>query len=170
MAQLARVRVRLEAVLDVAVADADLVIEASPADLPAKRELFARLDSLAPAHAILATCSPTISSAYLAAATSRPDRVISLGFFSAPLAPQAVAVLQEPHVAPEVVAALAEVVWRTGREPLLLRRGREPEGVVSSGAGADRTAHRASRRRRGPCTSGTAAPRCLRGRRRTTLR
>lgn len=129
VAQLARVRVRLEAVLDVAVADADLVIEASPADLPAKRELFARLDSLAPAHAILATCSPTISSAYLAAATSRPDRVISLGFFSAPLAPPAVAVLQEPHVAPEVVAALAEVVWRTGREPLLLRRGREPEGA-----------------------------------------
>ncbi|MBY6275116.1 3-hydroxyacyl-CoA dehydrogenase NAD-binding domain-containing protein [Symbiobacterium thermophilum] len=130
VAQLAAVRVRLEAVPEVAVADADLVIEASSVDLPGKRELFARLDSFAPAHAILATCSPTISSAYLAAATSRPDRVVSLGFFSPPLAPPAVAVIQEPHLAPEVVAAVAEVVWRTGREPLLLRRGREPEGMA----------------------------------------
>jgi len=129
VAQLAGVRVRLEAALEVAVADADLVIEAALADLPGKRELFARLDSLAPAHAILATSWPTISSAYLTAATSRPDRVISLGFFGPPLAPAAVAVIQEPHVAPEVVAAVAEAVWRTGREPLLLRRGREPEGA-----------------------------------------
>lgn len=123
-------RVRLEPALEVAVADADLILEASSVDLPGKRELFGRLDGVAPAQAILATCWPTISSAYLAAATSRPDRVIALGFFSPPLAPEAVAVLQEPHLAPEVVAAVAEVVWRTGREPLLLRRGREPEGVA----------------------------------------
>lgn len=128
VAHLARVRVRLEADLEMAVADADLVLEATDLDLPARRELFARLDGLAPAHAILATCWPTISSAYLAAATSRPDRVISLGFFLPPLAPAAVALIQEPHLAPEVLAAVAGVVWRTGREPLLFRRGREPEG------------------------------------------
>ncbi|MEW8979037.1 MAG: 3-hydroxyacyl-CoA dehydrogenase NAD-binding domain-containing protein [Symbiobacterium sp.] len=124
-----QVRVRLEPSLEAAVGDADFVIEAACDDLAAKRALFARLDELAPAHAILATYSPTVSSAYLAAATSRPDRVVSLGFFTPPLAPAAVAVMQEPHLPADVLSAVAEVVWRMGREPLMLRRGREPEGA-----------------------------------------
>jgi 3-hydroxybutyryl-CoA dehydrogenase len=129
-APLALVRLRLEASLEAAVADADFIIEAACDELESKRDLFARLDALAPAHAVLATYSATVSSAYLAAATSRPGRVISLGFFSPPLAPAAVAVLQEPHLATEVLSAAIEIAWRMGREPLLLRRGAEPEGAA----------------------------------------
>lgn len=121
-------RVRLEPSLESAVADADFVIEAARDDLAGKRALFARIDGLAPAHAILATYSATVSSAYLASATSRPDRVVSLGFFGPPLAPAAVAIIQEPHLTAEVLAVVAELVWRMGLEPLVLRRGREPEG------------------------------------------
>lgn len=129
-AQLALARLRFETSLEHAVADADFIIEVACEELDEKRELFATLDGLAPAHAVLATNSATVSSAYLAAATSRPDRVISLGFFSPPLAPAAVAVVQEPHLAAEVLSAAIEIAWRMGREPLLLRRGAEPEVVA----------------------------------------
>src|SRR5690606_21650901 len=45
-----------------AVKDADLIIEAVVEDLDVKRAVFARLDRLAPSHAILATNSSTIVS------------------------------------------------------------------------------------------------------------
>src|SRR4051794_6126167 len=60
--------------LDAAAASADLVIEAGVEKLDVKRELFARLDKVAPSHAILTTNSSAIMSSQLADATGRPDR------------------------------------------------------------------------------------------------
>jgi len=62
--------------------DVDVVIEAVVEELDVKRELFARLDAAAPAARILASNTSSIPIASLAAATTRPERVCGLHFFS----------------------------------------------------------------------------------------
>lgn len=64
------------------LSDAEVVIEAIVEDLDAKRELFAQLDAVAPAARILASNTSSIPIASLAAATTRPERVCGLHFFS----------------------------------------------------------------------------------------
>jgi len=64
------------------VAEADLVVEAIIETVEAKAELFAELDRLAPAGAILATNTSAIPITRIAAATARPEAVVGTHFFS----------------------------------------------------------------------------------------
>jgi 3-hydroxybutyryl-CoA dehydrogenase len=65
-----------------ALREADLVIEAVFEDEQVKRDLFRRLDTTCQPGAILASNTSSISITVLAAATSRPDRVIGMHFFN----------------------------------------------------------------------------------------
>ena len=65
-----------------AVRGADVVVEAIFEDADAKRQLFATLDDLADAEAVLASNTSAIPITVLAAATERPDRVVGTHFFS----------------------------------------------------------------------------------------
>jgi 3-hydroxybutyryl-CoA dehydrogenase len=67
--------------LDVAVRDADLVVEAVPEDPQLKRRVFRDIERSCPAETILATNTSSISIAQIARATDRPERVIGLHFF-----------------------------------------------------------------------------------------
>jgi 3-hydroxybutyryl-CoA dehydrogenase len=68
------------------LAGADLVIEAITENPGLKKETFARLDQLCPAHAILASNTSSCTVTELAAATKRPAQVLGLHFFNpAPL-------------------------------------------------------------------------------------
>jgi 3-hydroxybutyryl-CoA dehydrogenase len=80
---------RLSLTTDLAgLADCDLVIEAAFEDLDVKRELFAALDSTVAPDAVLATNTSALSVTEIAAATSRPERVVGMHFFNpAPLMP-----------------------------------------------------------------------------------
>ena len=70
------------------VADCDLVIEAIVEELEPKRELFAELDRICRPDAVLATNTSALSVTEIAAATTRPERVVGMHFFNpAPLMP-----------------------------------------------------------------------------------
>ncbi|MFQ5944029.1 MAG: 3-hydroxyacyl-CoA dehydrogenase NAD-binding domain-containing protein [Anaerolineales bacterium] len=60
----------------------EVIIEAALETLDLKRELFAQLDQICPAPAILATNTSTLSVTAIAAATSTPDRVAGMHFFN----------------------------------------------------------------------------------------
>jgi len=62
--------------------DCDLVIEAIIEQLPAKRELFAALDPLCPAHTIFASNTSSLTITEIASATKRPQRFVGLHFFN----------------------------------------------------------------------------------------
>jgi 3-hydroxybutyryl-CoA dehydrogenase len=64
------------------LADAGVVIEAVVEDLDVKRDLFAHLDAVTTEARILASNTSSIPIASLAAATTRPERVCGLHFFS----------------------------------------------------------------------------------------
>ena len=64
------------------LAGADLVIEAVAEDLAAKRQLFAELDGILRADAVLATNTSSLSVAAVAAGLAVPGRVVGLHFFN----------------------------------------------------------------------------------------
>jgi 3-hydroxybutyryl-CoA dehydrogenase len=75
-------RLSLSSHLEGAVADCQLVIEAATENPTIKRQLFEKIDKAAPADCILATNTSSISITSLAAATSRPGRVIGMHFMN----------------------------------------------------------------------------------------
>jgi len=64
------------------LAGADLVVEAVVEKLEVKRAVLKDLDRICPAHTILATNTSSISITQLAAATSRPEKVIGMHFMN----------------------------------------------------------------------------------------
>jgi 3-hydroxybutyryl-CoA dehydrogenase len=85
------------------LADCDVVIEAIVESLEPKRELFAELDRICRADAVLATNTSALSVTEIASAASRPERVVGMHFFNpAPLMPlveivRAVRTADEPY-------------------------------------------------------------------------
>jgi 3-hydroxybutyryl-CoA dehydrogenase len=74
---------RIRTATDVsAVADADLVVEAATENRDLKFRIFEEMDRHAPAHAILATNTSSISITEIAGRTSRADRVIGMHFMN----------------------------------------------------------------------------------------
>ncbi|MCH1583210.1 MAG: 3-hydroxybutyryl-CoA dehydrogenase [Flavobacteriales bacterium] len=80
VATLSRLRTTTE--MHGAVADADLIVEAATERLDLKLKIFEQIDASAPADAILATNTSSISITRIAAATSRPDKVIGMHFMN----------------------------------------------------------------------------------------
>ena len=64
------------------LADCDLVIEAIVEELEAKNALFGELDGLCGERTIFASNTSSLTITDMAAATSRPDRVVGLHFFN----------------------------------------------------------------------------------------
>jgi 3-hydroxybutyryl-CoA dehydrogenase len=99
-----------------ALAGCDLVIEAIVEELEPKRVLFAELDRICRPDAILATNTSALSVTEIAAATTRPERVVGMHFFNpAPLMPL-VEIVQAELTSPETVEAAAAVGALLGKE------------------------------------------------------
>ncbi|MCY0902138.1 MAG: 3-hydroxybutyryl-CoA dehydrogenase [Firmicutes bacterium] len=101
--------------------DADIVIEAAIEQMSVKKEIFARLDAMAPAHAILASNTSSLSITDLAAATKRADHVIGMHFMNpVPLMPlvEMIRGMQTSDATCDVVFALAS---KMGKTPLSVR-------------------------------------------------
>uniref|UniRef100_UPI0020C697AA 3-hydroxyacyl-CoA dehydrogenase family protein n=1 Tax=Chitinophaga sp. GbtcB8 TaxID=2824753 RepID=UPI0020C697AA len=64
------------------VKNAGLVVEAATENITLKLKIFAELDQHAPADAILATNTSSISITRIAAATKRPEKVIGMHFMN----------------------------------------------------------------------------------------
>ncbi|MGJ9385441.1 3-hydroxybutyryl-CoA dehydrogenase [Salipaludibacillus sp. CF4.18] len=62
--------------------NADIIIEAAVENMEVKKSLFTKLDSYAPAHAILATNTSSLPITEIAAATNRTDKVIGMHFMN----------------------------------------------------------------------------------------
>ena len=65
-----------------ALRDCDIVIEAVVEDIEVKNALWRELDGLCPAHTIFASNTSSLTIAAMAAATTRPDRMVGLHFFN----------------------------------------------------------------------------------------
>lgn len=103
-----------------AVAEADLVVEAVFEDMGVKKELFAKLDALCKAGAVLATNTSRLDVNEIAASTSRPTSVIGLHFFSPANVMRLVEVVRGHATSPQVIATSMSLVRKLGKLPVLV--------------------------------------------------
>ncbi|MEV0039617.1 3-hydroxyacyl-CoA dehydrogenase NAD-binding domain-containing protein [Streptomyces sp. NPDC050804] len=79
-----RLKALVTGVLDKAegFADADFVIEAVFEEMSVKQQVFAEVEAVAPAHAILATNTSSLSVSEMASKLKHPERVVGFHFFN----------------------------------------------------------------------------------------
>lgn len=75
-------RIRCFTRIPEAITSADLVVEAASEDLQIKLDIFRQLDQHAPASAILASNTSSISITQIAGVTQRPEKVIGMHFMN----------------------------------------------------------------------------------------
>jgi len=108
---------------------ADLLIEAVVEDARVKDEIFRRADALLPAAAILASNTSSIPITSLAAATSRPDRVIGMHFFNPVPVLKLVEVIRGLETSDETAQAIVQLAVELGKTPA---EARDLPGFVSN--------------------------------------
>lgn len=91
------------------------VIEAIPEDLDLKRDAFRRLDAAAPATAILASNTSSLSVREIAVATTRPERVVGMHFFNPVPLMALVEVIGTSRTDKGVVTATTALAERLGK-------------------------------------------------------
>jgi 3-hydroxybutyryl-CoA dehydrogenase len=125
-------RIRTEPHVTPAVEGADLVVEAIVEDLTIKSRLFRVLDGAAPATAVLATNTSSLSVAKIAAATSRPERVIGMHFFNPVHIMKLVEVVTHDRVSEDTVRRARETAIAFGKDPIVVQ---DAPGFASSRLG-----------------------------------
>jgi 3-hydroxybutyryl-CoA dehydrogenase len=108
---------------------ADLMIEAVVEDAHVKQDVFRRADTTLPPDAVLASNTSSIPIATLAAATSRPDKVIGMHFFNPVPVLRLVEVIRADATSDETTAAVLELARDLGKEPA---EARDFPGFVSN--------------------------------------
>jgi len=98
---------------------ADLVIEAVFEDMQVKQEVFARIDAYARAGAVLATNTSFLDVDAMAQATSRPQDVLGLHFFSPANVMKLLEVVRGAATAPDVLATGLELAKRLRKQPVV---------------------------------------------------
>jgi 3-hydroxybutyryl-CoA dehydrogenase len=101
--------------------EAQLVVEAIPEDLALKQAVFGELQRVCHPDAILASNTSSISIAQLAAATSRPDRVVGLHFMNPAPVMQLIEIVQARETSKETVHVAVEFARRLGKVPVVAK-------------------------------------------------
>jgi 3-hydroxybutyryl-CoA dehydrogenase len=108
---------------------ADLLIEAVVEDARVKEDIFRRADAMLPPAAILASNTSSIPITSLAAATSRPDRVIGMHFFNPVPVLKLVEVIRGLETSDETAQAIVQLAVELGKTPA---EARDLPGFVSN--------------------------------------
>ncbi len=101
-----------------AAGDAELVVEAASERAELKFEVFRRLDEIAPAGAILASNTSSISITEIAAKTKRPAQVIGMHFMNPVPVMQLVEVIRGQATSDETTRKTLETAKALGKTPV----------------------------------------------------
>jgi 3-hydroxybutyryl-CoA dehydrogenase len=110
----------------------DLAVEAVPERLPLKRSILEELERAAPAHAILASNTSSLSITALQDGLASAARVVGLHFFNPVHVMRLVEVVKGEQTDPDVVAAATAFARWIGKEPIVVR---DSPGFASSRLG-----------------------------------
>ncbi len=100
------------------VKNADLVVEAATENIDLKIDIFKQLDDICSNDAILATNTSSISITQIAAATSRPDKVIGMHFMNPVPIMKLVEVIRGYSTSDEVTNTIMELSKTLGKVPV----------------------------------------------------
>ncbi len=97
------------------IEDVDLVIEAAPEKLEVKREIFRKLDEILDEDIIIASNTSALSLTELAAATSRPEKVVGIHFFNPVTVMQLVELINNILTSKETIDKAHEFIDSIGK-------------------------------------------------------
>ncbi len=103
------------------LADCDLVIESIVEDLDVKKALFAELDDVVKADAILATNTSTLPVVEMAVATRRPEKVVGVHFFNPAPMMSLVEIIAPLTASDETVEAVTAFATACGKGPVQVK-------------------------------------------------
>lgn len=110
---------RISGTTDMSLAeDCDLVVEAAVENMEIKKQIFAELDKLCKPETILASNTSSLSITEVAAATSRPDKVIGMHFFNPAPVMKLVEIIRGMATSQETFDAVKEVSVAIGKDPV----------------------------------------------------
>jgi 3-hydroxybutyryl-CoA dehydrogenase/3-hydroxyacyl-CoA dehydrogenase len=113
-------------------ASAEVVIECVPEQLDLKMRVFADLDRVAPAGAVLASNSSGLPIAALAGATARPTRVIGWHWASPAFVMRLAEIVVTPRTDPAVVEQICALATTFGKNPIVVRDNPMVWGYVAN--------------------------------------
>ncbi len=96
----------------------DLVIEAATENVNLKLKIFKQVDELAPAEAILASNTSSISLTKIAAATQRPEKVIGMHFMNPVPVMKLVEIIRGYSTSNEVTQSIMDLSKTLGKVPV----------------------------------------------------
>lgn len=100
--------------------DAELVVEAATENVGLKLSIFQQLDSLAPKECILASNTSSISITKIAAATSRPEKVIGMHFMNPVPVMKLVEIINGYATTTDVTDAIVSLSKELGKVPCVV--------------------------------------------------
>ncbi len=110
--------------------DVDIVVEAVFEDMEIKKEVLSALDEAAPEGAIFASNTTSLSITEMAAATSRPEKVVGVHFFNPPVVMKLVEIMPGLGTSKETVEAVRNLAERLGKVPVMANFD-SPAGIGS---------------------------------------
>ena len=111
-------RIQCHTAMQEGVASADLIVEAATENTDLKLSIFKTLDQQAPANAILASNTSSISITRIASVTSRPDKVIGMHFMNPVPVMKLVEVIRGYDTSDEVTKAVMDLSTKLGKAPV----------------------------------------------------
>jgi 3-hydroxybutyryl-CoA dehydrogenase len=124
-------RITYQMDLGLAVAQADLVIEAVPEKIELKQDIYSRIGKLAPAKAIFATNTSTLLPSELMGYTGRPDRFLALHFANQIWIRNTAEVMGTGKTDPKVYRTVVEFASAIGMVPIELKK-EHPKYLLNS--------------------------------------
>jgi len=115
--------------LEKAAEDADLVIEAVPEEMKLKIDTFSRLDRSAPAHAIFASNTSSMSVTEMAAVTGRAPRFCGMHFFNPVHKMKLLEIVVGLETAPDTIQVAEQVGRQMGKDTVVIK---ESPGFITS--------------------------------------
>jgi len=111
-------RIKTTKSVEEGASSADLVVEAIIEDINKKKELFSRVDQVAPKHAIFASNTSSLPVKDMAVATKRADRFGGLHFFNPVPVMKLVEVVKTAETSQDTLQALLNFSTKVGKKPV----------------------------------------------------
>ena len=102
-------------------ADAAIVIEAIPERIDLKQELFAALEHVVSADALLASNTSSLSIGEIAAPLAHPERALGMHFFNPVPVMKLLEIVRGPSTSDDAVARARAFAALAGKEPIVVR-------------------------------------------------